>query len=212
VAIGSEPVTGEQRMITPSNRGNRLRFTVATLLMAVGSLSIADHAGILSSNGNDWRQIDAHVARATRVISGDTIELALTGSSKTVTVHLLGIDAPDLPAGHGAEASLQYVAHRLADRTVIIRLDGTQTRNLDGSVRAYIYITPADSLNADLVRDGMAYADRREPHTYASVFEQLERDARSHHRGLWNGLRDSDMPAWRQQWLKDWLARRKQPF
>ncbi len=192
-------------------RRRRITSTVWAIALMSAALSIADHLNAFGHGADDWTRFDHRAVRLVDAIDGDSIT-ASTGDGSVVRVRLLGVDAPDPPAMHWAPEALKYTRARLTGRDVILRLDGTQTRDADGALRAYLYITPGDCLNADLVRDGAAYADRREHHAFAAAFEQLERDARSHKRGLWHDLRDNDQPAWRQTWLKEWLARRAAAF
>ena len=58
-----------------------------------------------------------------------------------------------------------------------------------------------DLINIDIVRDGMAYADRRVMAMLTPHLELSESEARHKQRGLWKGLTDAEMPAWRRAWL-----------
>jgi endonuclease YncB( thermonuclease family) len=108
----------------------------------------------------------------------------------------------------GEPEAIAYTQARVAGRSVIICLEPTQTRDAAGHLLAYAYLSDSDDLNFDVIRDGKAYADRRIKHTFASMFEQAENDARRKSRGLWDGLRLQDQPNWRQTWLKAYLAER----
>lgn len=150
---------------------------------------------------SDWRRFDHRAFIVRRVISGDSFEI--DGSK----VRLLGVQGPALvdpstgkPA-HGSESSLKYLAARLSDKTVTLRLDNLQTRDSDDELLAYVYLTDVDCINADAVKDGMVYADRRSAHAFHTQYEQAENDARKKQRGLWKGLTEDQMPAWRRSWL-----------
>jgi endonuclease YncB( thermonuclease family) len=63
-------------------------------------------------------------------------------------------------------------------------------------------------LNADIVHDGQAYADRRVKHSLENVLDAAEYDARKHERGLWANVKEEQMPGWRREWLKQMHATR----
>ena len=117
-------------------------------------------------------------------------------------MHLLGIDAPDLPAAHGSESAAKYTAARAVGRNVTLMLDPVGWRNARGELLAYVFITDADNLNLDLIHDGQAYADRRTMHSLHAPFEAAEKEARGKKRGLWKDLKDEEQPTWRREWLK----------
>jgi endonuclease YncB( thermonuclease family) len=155
------------------------------LIMLAGGVAIDQFAG-----GNDWRRFDR---RSFNVLSiPDANDIVIDGP---VTVHLIGIDGP-------YDQSLEYVKARLKDRPVTLKLETTQTRDADGKLLAYVYLADNDCLNMAMIRDGKAFADRRVKHTYASQYEQAETEARKKARGIWKGLTDDQMPAWRREWLE----------
>ena len=116
-------------------------------------------------------------------------------------MRLLGIDAPD-PGEHWHEQSREYARARIEGRRVMLKLDSTETRDEQARLVAFVYFSPGDNINLDMVRNGLAYADRRVSHTHRAEFEQLETQARTKSRGLWRDLTEEQMPRWRQQWLR----------
>ena len=138
----------------------------------------------------------------TRTIDGDTIFVRCPNEPTETAVHLLGVDAPHLPADLWAEQAAKYLAVRTNGRTVTLRLDPVGWRNDRGELLAYIFITDADNLNLDMIHDGQAYADRRMQHSLHAPFEAAEKEAREKKRGLWKQITDVQQPAWRQAWLK----------
>jgi micrococcal nuclease len=129
----------------------------------------------------------------------------LTGETR---VRLLGVDAPELqrdgqPApDHWADRAAAYTRARAAGKFVTLQLDQPQTRDKYDRVLAYVYLSDTDCLNADLIRDGQAYADRRFKHTFKPQYELAENEARKKGRGLWKDVTVEQMPPWRQEWLK----------
>jgi endonuclease YncB( thermonuclease family) len=138
----------------------------------------------------------------TRAIDGDTICVRLPDETQETTVHLLGVDAPEFPASHWSEEAAKYTSARTLGRTVTLRVDPIGWRNDRGELLAYVFITDADNLNLDVIRDGQAYVDRRTSHSLHTPMEVAEKEARLKKRGLWKDLTDEQMPAWRRSWLK----------
>ena len=146
---------------------------------------------------------DTHVDR---VIDGDTIVVSGPGMTNE-HLRLRGVDAPEVKhpglnqdAYFGPE-SRSYLTSRLAGKTVILKFDGTEKRDRYQRLLAYVYLGDGDCVNLDLVRDGMAYVDRRFKTVLQGQFDQLETTARNKRVGLWAGVKDADEPAWRQKWL-----------
>jgi len=110
--------------------------------------------------------------------------------------------ATDRPA-HWAERSRTYLQARIEGKSVTLRLEPIETRDRDDRLLAYVYLTDGDCINLDLIRDGQAYADRRFKHSYRPQYEQAENEARKKDRGLWKGLTEAQMPAWRRVWLHE---------
>jgi endonuclease YncB( thermonuclease family) len=192
-------------MVTAARLRRRRLASIAgyILLLALVAAAGLDRFGHFGYRGDDWSRFDRRSARSIDVLDGDTFIAAAHGTDERVTVRLLGVDAPELPTSHWSDQAKTYLSARLADRDVILRLDGTQTRDAaDGHLLAMVYITDGDCLNVDIVRDGQAFVDRRVRQTMRSPMEQAERDARTKQRGMWREMTDEQMPAWRRQWLR----------
>ena len=160
----------------------------ATALVAVTAAVVVDHW--IGSCGDDWSRYD-HGTFAATAVSGDGIQL-----TDGTPVQLLGVSDP---TGDAAA----WLARQLSGRTVTLLLPSTGTRDPAGRLVAYAFMTDDETcLNAALVRDGMAYADRRVTDPMAAALDTAEAEARRKRRGLWNGLRFEQMPPWRQAWLR----------
>lgn len=197
-AMADRPI----KLRSPLRRRRLFIWLGRLMLLGIAAVTIA---GFISPRTSDWRRFDHHSFLVSQVNGGDRFLIDDNGTS--VPVHLLGTQAPPLtdpstgqPA-HGGAASADYLRARLNHQRVIIRLDTLQTRDSDGALLAYVYLTDTDCINADAIHDGMVYADRRAPHAYHMQYEQAENDARKKQRGLWRGLTENDMPAWRRAWL-----------
>jgi endonuclease YncB( thermonuclease family) len=181
----------------------RLQWIIGSVVALLAAIVIADRAGAFGYRGDDYARYDRMGVTASSIISGDTFVAPNIGE-----VHLLGVDAS---AKHWVNQSKEYLEARLKDRTVTLKLDGTQTRDTLGRLLAYVYITDNDCLNADIVRDAQAFADRRIKHTLRSSIELAENETRKKKRGMWREMTDSDQPAWRIEWLRSRRAAASTP-
>jgi endonuclease YncB( thermonuclease family) len=125
------------------------------------------------------------------VKDGDTIEVLRSGQAVTVRLH--GIDAPEMgqPFGRNAKQAASSYVFGKAVRVEVTDVD--RYGRAVGRVRVQ-----GGSLNAMLVRDGLAWWYRR----YApsdTELERLERQARNANRGLWSA--PGPVPPW------DWRDR-----
>jgi endonuclease YncB( thermonuclease family) len=174
-------------------------FALTALLIAS---VLVGRAGLFGRAGDDWATFDRKAFDVSEVIDADTLLVSPDGGGTKTRVRLVGVDAPDEGA-HGSAEAKQHLAALASGRRVTLRLEPTQTRAADGSLLAYVHPSDQDSVNLLMVRDGHAYADRRASHSFQSVFDQEEGEARRKARGLWQAVEESQMPPWRQQWLNE---------
>jgi micrococcal nuclease len=190
-------------------RRRRMWWSAVSLLCLLGATSLLDHRGAFKYRGDDWANFDHQECVVTAVADGDTLTLRQAGGGAETKVRLLGIDAPERhdkgtgkPAYWSDRASA-YLKARANGKSLIVRLEPTQTRDKYGRLLAYVFVGDNENLNLSIVRDGQAYADRRFRHTMRSQFEQAENEARTKGRGLWKEVTEAQMPQWRQRWLKE---------
>jgi len=105
----------------------RLRALVVIVVALIVAVVIADRAGAFGYRGDDYARFDRARVNASNIISGDTFLAASIGE-----VHLLGADAS---AKHWSVESKRYLEARLRDRSITLKLDGTQTRDEQGLPR-----------------------------------------------------------------------------
>jgi endonuclease YncB( thermonuclease family) len=120
---------------------------------------------------------DAAAAATTvvRVIDGDTVKLRDGG--RTRTVDLLGVDAPEPGACHGAEARKALQQLLPARATVRQQADGKRKGR-------YVY-RGRTLVNAALLRAGAARATALDGLAKASQLTTAEQAAKTNTRGLW---------------------------
>lgn len=141
------------------------RLCVAALLLCAARVAIPQQDPTLPGT-------------VTRVKDGDTIVVEL--SSGPITVRLGGIDAPehDQPWSREATDALsRLVLHRNVDLAVVTQ---------DQYERLVAVVFRDDlNVNMQLVQDGHAWAYRE--YLESPAYCVLESEARTAHRGLWNG-------------------------
>ena len=127
----------------------------------------------------------------TRVVDGDTIHVQTP--SGDVTVRFIGIDTPETVAPNrpvecfGPESSAE-VRRLLDGRSVYLEPDSSQD-SVDkyGRTLAYVWLTPTDSVNLDLVADGFATEYLyRTPYHHRDAFVAAQSSAQASGRGMWS--------------------------
>ena len=148
------------------------------------AIFIAGFASFITS-----AQLDPITARVERVIDGDTIQVLVDDTRRTI--RLIGVDTPETKDRTGAvqyfgpEASA-FTKAALEGKTVMLQKDRTgDTVDRYGRWLRYVLLD-GDNFNARLIRDGYARAYRRFPFSKRTEFIRLEEQARRRGIGLWN--------------------------
>lgn len=169
-----------------------LIFILLSPLHISGMSSSPDHDSILS--GCDFQ-------RVSHVIDGDTF--VLEDGKK---VRMIGIDTPETVDPRkdvqffGKEAALK-LREWINGKDVCLRMDIDRTQDIDryGRLLRYVWIyTKAEEapsgedlvkgffVNAELIKQGYAFAYTRYPFQYLEEFRLYERQARENNLGLWD--------------------------
>ncbi|NDV18221.1 nuclease [Pseudodesulfovibrio sp. JC047] len=129
------------------------------------------------------------------IIDGDSLVVVAKGDS--VTIRLLGVDAPERGQEYGKKATIFSLKFCYGKQ---IRLEFDRRRkDRYGRTLAYVYADGA-LLNTALIQAGLALATPVKPNTkYASLFKKTEENAKKEKQGFWRcgGLKKT--PA---QWRK----------
>ena len=126
-----------------------------------------------------------HSYRCTRVVDGDTIEVARLGA-----VRLIGIDTPEMNYDLGVPQPFAKEAKKCCERLVdgkevSLQFD-VQKRDKYGRVLAYVFVE-GTFVNAELVKAGLAKAYHIPPNgRYRTRLKRFERQARDTRRGIWS--------------------------
>jgi len=153
-------------------------LVVATILLSI-AVVLGVRYGVWVSNQSPQIQ----EVLVTRVIDGDTIELA-DGSR----VRYLGIDTPEVGELYGAEATARN--KELVEGKIVELQQGKRDRDKYDRLLRYVYIDGI-FVNAELVAQGYARAYIFDPdERYSQVLVQLEQYAKMSKRGLWGISRE----------------------
>lgn len=124
------------------------------------------------------------VALVTRVVDGDTVDVAGVGR-----VRLLGIDAPEMGGRFERPAPFALEARERLQALVLhrwVRLECDGTRHDDyGRRLAYVFLETRELVNARLVRDGLARISARRRLRYWDELRRGEEEAQIRRRGMW---------------------------
>lgn len=116
--------------------------------------------------------------RVVSVEEGDV--LRVQRDTSVVTVQLYGIDTPELGQPYGREAR-HYVADRVLQDTVAVTV---KERGKEASLSGIVKTPDGTSLNADLLRRGLAWWHNRNAPDAAHL-QALEQKAQNANRGVW---------------------------
>ncbi len=132
----------------------------------------------------------------TKVVDGDTIKVQLT-DGKTVTVRLLGIDAPEMRNSPKAEVrgkadcfaneATNTLRTMAQDKRAILETDSSGTQyDKYGRLLAYVWVGDTN-VNQEMISEGYAYeyTYRGRKYAYKDEFKNAQRQARENRRGLW---------------------------
>ena len=175
----------------PSHRLRQRSIAFMTIALLITSMAIGHRS-------DDWSRYDHQTVRVVGIIRGDSLRIESNNGMKD-TIKLPGIDAVD--------SADQWLAANVTGKQVTLLLESPQTRDAEGRLRAFAFLDN-QNLNVELVKAGLAYADRREKTEMDSLIDSAESDARKKKQGLWATIKTGQMPAWRQAWLKSLPPRR----
>ncbi len=178
----------------------RQRAIALGLFLLLGGAVLAAHAGAFGHAGDDWARYDHQSFRITHIESGESIEI-ITPRGWIETVKLIGIATPDAGAN-------DWLNERVLNREATLLLPFPQTRDASGRLLAFVFVDRTN-LSVELVKDGLAFADRREKTIMDGVIDPAESEARKKKRGLWATMKSDQMPEWRKAWVQSLPGQKK---
>ena len=129
--------------------------------------------------------------RVSQAVDGDTLLVAQNGRQETV--RLIGVDTPETkdprkPIQCFGYAAADHTRHLAEGKSVRLEADPNDSdRDKYKRLLRYVYLPDGTLLNAELIKDGYAFAYTVFSFTKIDEFRQLEKDARVNNRGLWSG-------------------------
>lgn len=175
----------------------RWHAVIAIALLTLTATAVLSHVRA-GPDSNDW---DGRSVIIDQVLSDGTLLVARRDAEPLK----IGLRAVDL---NGSEPAVRYLTGRLTGKPVVLKFDDPTHPDTAGRQPAYLYLGDSDCVNIDLVRDGIAYFDRRSKSFLTSTLDQAETNARTRKIGLWKDLRFRDMPPWRQDWVNAMKTKR----
>lgn len=134
----------------------------------------------VSESGSEFHNV-------TRIIRADTLEVDAVGP-----VRMLGIETPDgkTPAeiyGVHGQRAISYAEKTLLGQAVRLEYDSTVPNSKDdsGPALAYVYTRDGLLINAEMVKQGLAFVRGTEQFRLANDFRGFERVAMQSMRGVW---------------------------
>ncbi|MEL6580002.1 MAG: thermonuclease family protein [Cyanobacteria bacterium J06621_12] len=125
-----------------------------------------------------------YAGKVTRVLSGQTVEVVLTGKSEVVQVRLTGIDAPDWRQFPWGEAAKQKLADLVLEKAINLEAENLESDRYN-RIRGHLWLDQT-LVSQQLVKSGCALANDRYPHSYSKLLRSAQEYARLMGLGIWN--------------------------
>ncbi|MDH4203821.1 MAG: thermonuclease family protein [Phycisphaerae bacterium] len=151
----------------------------------------------------DFQKYHRKTFTVLEVIDGDTIDINIPdGKHEDTRIRLIGVDTPETKHPtvglmyYGPEAT-QYTMRQALGKQVTILLDTvSDQRDRYGRLLAYVVLPDGRVLNAELIKDGFAYAYLSFPHSEFTTYQALMEQAIAEKKGLWANAARDDLPKW----------------
>jgi micrococcal nuclease len=159
-------------------------FYIKTIFITGVVIMCLYFAGIYVKHLKQESNFKKITARVERVVDGDTVVLA-----DGTKIRLVGIDSPetnhpDQPVQKYGEEAKKYLQKRIEGKTCVFEYETTNEKDVYGRTLAMIYFEE-DNINAEMIKQGLAYAYVKDPNSRTKDFGVLENIAKKFRRGLW---------------------------
>ena len=181
------------------NRWVRTTLGRRRLLIASTVIALILVTSIVGHRADDWSRFDHQVFQVSGIAGNDLLRVT-SSQSELVTIRLAGIV--------GTDYSGDWLQKHVVGQQVTLLLQTPQSRDDSDQLQAFAYLGDLN-INAGLVKEGLAYADRRVRTAMDGLIDPAESEARKKKRGLWASLTFNQMPEWRKKWLQS-LSHSKQ--
>jgi micrococcal nuclease len=122
--------------------------------------------------------------KVTRVVSGQTVEVLLTGASEATRVRIIGIDAPDLRQSPWGEAAKQKLSELVRGLPIKLELEDNQ-RDRFNRLNAHLWQNQT-LVSQQLVESGCVLSNDSYEHKYSKLLMESREYARLMGYGIWN--------------------------
>ena len=130
------------------------------------------------------KNLNLYAGKVTRVLSGQTVEVRLTGKSETVKVRIEGIDAPDWRQSPWSDVAKEKLTELVINKPIAIETD-----NLEGDrynrIRGHLW-QGETLVSQKLLKSGCVLTKDRYPHSYSKLLMESQEYARLMGYGIWN--------------------------
>jgi len=141
--------------------------------------------------GCSQQSSDVIEGKVIAITDGDTIKILYKG--EPLRIRLVGVDCPEKTQAYGTKAK-QFTASLAAGKTVKVLVQG---KDMYQRTLGEVILPDGVNLNEALVRNGFAWKYK---YTKSVHLEQLQKEAKEKHKGLWQGT--SPLPPWEFRKLK----------
>jgi micrococcal nuclease len=125
-----------------------------------------------------------YLGEVTRVVSGQAVEVRLTGTSEMVKVRIEGIDAPDWRQFPWGEAAKQKLTELVMSKPIKIEAENL-TRDRYNRVQGHLW-QEETLVSQELLKSGCVLVNDRYPHSYSKLLMESQEYARLMGYGIWN--------------------------
>ena len=146
-------------------------FCVCCLIILFGCSSAPEPRNLLAG-------------KVTRIVSGQTVEVVLTGSSEATKVRIIGIDAPDLRQSPWGKAAKKKLSELVVGLPVKLELE-SEKRDRYNRLNAHIWRNKT-LVSQQLVKSGCVLSNDSYEHKYSKLLMESREYARLMGYGIWN--------------------------
>ncbi len=122
--------------------------------------------------------------KVTGVVSGQTVEVILTGASEITQVRITGIDAPDLRQSPWGKTAKKRLTELVMGMPILIESD-YEKRDRFNRLNGHIW-QGQTLISQQLVKSGCVLANDRSAHQYSKLLMESQEYARLMGYGIWN--------------------------
>ena len=133
-----------------------------------------------------------YLGEVTRVVSGQTVEVVLKGTSEVIKVRIEGIDAPDWRQSPWGEAAKQKLTELVMGKPIKIEAENLTRDYPPGTLRDRYnrlsgHLWQEQTLvSQELIKSGCVLVNDRDPHSYSKLLMESQEYARLMGYGIWN--------------------------